>query len=339
MLSIRWRPSGGRGEYEYITKAQVLGKLISIEVPGLGAVMPTDVRFRIKDGKPRLRRDNPSDRSVLNVPPLVAAIAGLPEPRREDKGVGVQYPLDDKSYVIDELLCEIVSEEPEAITLKPVLFKPRNSTDYIDVEARIDQLLDAVTSNDRAREWRDTVVTSINNTAILQAAASGVHAELPYYGLSALGTSLPFDPTESSADQADEIIENYVGSEGKVRIRIHRHKERDRKLVRLSKKKFKLVYGSLFCECCGIDFGAMYPILGADFMEAHHRVPLSTLEENNATLIDDLAMLCANCHRMVHRTETCSILEVQQLIAASNSYINRANIEHLNAVRAEAGAA
>lgn len=301
--------------------------------------MPTDVRFRIKDGKPRLRRDVPNDRSVLNVPPLVAAIAGLPEPRREDKGVGVQYPLGDKTYVIDEVLCEVVGEDQDAITLKPVLFKPRNSTDYIDVEARIEQLLEAASSNDRARKWRDTVAASINNAATLQAAASSVHVELPYYGLSSAEASVAFDPSETSADQADEIIENYVGTEGKVRIRIHRHKERDRKLVRLAKKKFKLVYGSLFCECCGIDFAAMYPILGADFMEAHHRVPLSKLEEDTATSIDDLAMLCANCHRMVHRTVTCSVSEVQHLIAVSNSYINQANIALLHAVRMEDGAA
>jgi predicted HNH restriction endonuclease len=47
-------------------------------------------------------------------------------------------------------------------------------------------------------------------------------------------------------------------------------------------------------------------------MEAHHTQPLAEIEEDDASLsIDDLALLCANCHRMLHRHKPW--LTVEQL--------------------------
>ena len=42
--------------------------------------------------------------------------------------------------------------------------------------------------------------------------------------------------------------------------------------------------------------------IGNGYIEAHHLIkPISIMREGDATRIEDLAMLCANCHRMVHR--------------------------------------
>ena len=45
------------------------------------------------------------------------------------------------------------------------------------------------------------------------------------------------------------------------------------------------------------------PAIGADFIEAHHLVPLSHIKpgEERAYVADDFAVLCSNCHRMIHR--------------------------------------
>ncbi|MEI2796162.1 HNH endonuclease [Pseudoxanthomonas sp. F11] len=324
MLSIRWRPSGGRGEYEYIAKnLNVLGKRIDIVVPGIESIIATDVSFRIKDGKPRLRREKPNDRSLLNVPPLVAAIAALPTPRREDQEGKVSFPLSDKSYVVDEVLFEVVHQDETRIVAKPVLLKPRNSDSYIDIEARVEDML-AHAGHPAVDRWIGSIGAGVNSAEVLVEAATQLHEALPY--LDSETAPETFDPESAAADSADQIIEEYVGTEGKVKIRIHRHKERDAKLVKLAKKKFRLTYGKLFCECCGIDFEDTYGPLGSEFMEAHHRVPLSTIEENVATTVDDLAMLCANCHRMVHRLKSCSIEDLRQILKDRGRISHQANL-------------
>jgi predicted HNH restriction endonuclease len=56
------------------------------------------------------------------------------------------------------------------------------------------------------------------------------------------------------------------------------------------------------CRVCGFSFGASYGALGDGFAEVHHLAPLGTL--TGSVLVDpeaDVVVLCANCHRMVHR--------------------------------------
>ena len=60
--------------------------------------------------------------------------------------------------------------------------------------------------------------------------------------------------------------------------------------------------GDLRCACCGFDFYSTYGDVGKGFIEAHHTKPISELHENGEkTKIEDLALVCANCHRMLHR--------------------------------------
>lgn len=64
------------------------------------------------------------------------------------------------------------------------------------------------------------------------------------------------------------------------------------------------------CMGCRFDFAAAYGPAGAGYIEVHHVVPLAdhgTRETDPAT---DLIVLCANCHRIVHRKRgVCPSLE------------------------------
>ncbi len=56
------------------------------------------------------------------------------------------------------------------------------------------------------------------------------------------------------------------------------------------------------CSVCGFSFAEVYGPLGEGFAEVHHLTPLANLTER--VLVDpvkDAVVLCANCHRMVHR--------------------------------------
>ncbi|NRR90831.1 HNH endonuclease [Winogradskyella undariae] len=70
----------------------------------------------------------------------------------------------------------------------------------------------------------------------------------------------------------------------------------------------------LECVACGFNFQDFYGDWGKGFIEVHHIQPLSEnkgieIETNPKT---DLAVLCANCHRMVHRKKNIT-LSVQEL--------------------------
>lgn len=90
-------------------------------------------------------------------------------------------------------------------------------------------------------------------------------------------------------------------SEGERRLRSHYVRERSGKLRENKLEKFLKVHGKYFCEICGEAAGTRYPpTLDAKLYEVHHRKPLALADKPVRTTLDDLALLCANCHRSVH---------------------------------------
>lgn len=75
-------------------------------------------------------------------------------------------------------------------------------------------------------------------------------------------------------------------------------------------------YLGLNCQVCGFNFSSTYGDIGKDYIEVHHLKPLYTLDTPKT--IDpqkDLAVLCANCHKMIHRkiSDRNTILSVEEL--------------------------
>lgn len=91
--------------------------------------------------------------------------------------------------------------------------------------------------------------------------------------------------------------------EGKLLTRAHKMRERDQGLAKKKKAQVFENTGKLECEVCGFDFSAKYGELGEGFAECHHTKPLSTLKPGEKTKLSDLAVVCANCHRMLHRAK------------------------------------
>lgn len=89
--------------------------------------------------------------------------------------------------------------------------------------------------------------------------------------------------------------------EGKLLLKQHLQRERNHKLIRNAKKKFLDNNGRLYCEICGFDFSEKYGELGTNYIEAHHVIPVSTMSEGEKTKIEDIVMVCSNCHSMIHR--------------------------------------
>jgi 5-methylcytosine-specific restriction protein A len=108
-------------------------------------------------------------------------------------------------------------------------------------------------------------------------------------------------------------------AEGKVLFRAHRSRERNRTLVHRAKRLALMKTGRLACQVCGFDFGQRYGQLGNGFIECHHIVPISTISPNSKTKVADLALLCSNCHWMVHRRRPwLSMDEMRTLLLQSS---------------------
>ena len=324
-LQIKWRPSGGRGEYEYITAAEVEGRALHLLVPVLGSVIVTDVRFRVLDGKPRLRRDDPNDRSVLNVPPLVACMCALPVPRRSLTAEIDPHVFNPDSFVVDTVDCFIKDRSKDRVLLEPISLLPRgmDSSHEIDVAGRVAALVALESGSLPVKELLAHLRSGASEASLGDLATDAFDDVGPP---TEFGISRGDEPgAEGEADDTDPALD-YLGKEGKAKLSLHRRKERDRKLVRVAKLSFKLRYGKLFCECCGMSFEEFYGPLGAEFIEAHHRIPLNALEEETVVAPSDLAMLCANCHRMIHRGKGSDVASFAELVATLESVVSAANL-------------
>jgi hypothetical protein len=90
--------------------------------------------------------------------------------------------------------------------------------------------------------------------------------------------------------------------EGKLKEHLHRSRERNPELIRLAKQLALSRDGCLRCACCAFNFEQVYGPLGRGFIEGHHTKPVSTLHiDGELTKVEDIALVCSNCHRMLHR--------------------------------------
>jgi 5-methylcytosine-specific restriction protein A len=89
--------------------------------------------------------------------------------------------------------------------------------------------------------------------------------------------------------------------EGLLLSRHHAVREKNRAAVSAKIDVVMGETGRLACEVCGFDFFAFYGELGRGFSECHHTIPLADAIFQRKTLLTDLAIVCANCHRMLHR--------------------------------------
>jgi predicted HNH restriction endonuclease len=113
-----------------------------------------------------------------------------------------------------------------------------------------------------------------------------------------------FDALWSLAQSKNGLYESIEEIEfpegGRIEV-THKTRERNPMVVTLAKRNFKRLHGKLFCQVCGFDFFQVYGNVGIDFIEGHHTVPLSNLDKTTKTKPEDIALVCSNCHRMLHK--------------------------------------
>lgn len=116
------------------------------------------------------------------------------------------------------------------------------------------------------------------------------------------------EPTQETED--DFRAEELVGMEGEVLRRLVVHRKRERELRERKIGDALLRNGRLVCEVpgCGFDFARVYGEIGAGYAQVHHLRPLAQSADARETHLSDLAIVCANCHSMIHRGGECRSL-------------------------------
>ena len=106
---------------------------------------------------------------------------------------------------------------------------------------------------------------------------------------------------ETATDQFDSGQSDKANTvEEQKRYRRHRRIERNTKAAAQAKR-----FLGVTCQVCNFNYKKTYGELGESYIEAHHLIPLASLPEGQVVSMDlqkDFAVLCANCHRMVHQS-------------------------------------
>lgn len=97
---------------------------------------------------------------------------------------------------------------------------------------------------------------------------------------------------ESKTRKENKEIEVEEGKRYKSEIKF---RSRNRALVEAKKTN-----SDYRCEVCGMAFKEVYGKIGDGYIIAHHKNPIGNIEKTATTTLDDIALVCANCHAMLH---------------------------------------
>jgi 5-methylcytosine-specific restriction protein A len=109
-------------------------------------------------------------------------------------------------------------------------------------------------------------------------------------------------PVVPFAETVDSEVASFPEGASRRMFRNHRYRERRARLAKLDEVRSKNG-GRLICEVpnCDFDFFDRYGAIGEGYAQVHHLEPLSAAPPSGrAVKLDQLAVVCANCHAMVH---------------------------------------
>lgn len=125
---------------------------------------------------------------------------------------------------------------------------------------------------------------------------------------------------QSRTDQEAYPDVDATAVEGERRLVEHLRVERSAALAKAKKATVLSRTGQLACEVCDFDFGEHYGAVAKGFCEVHHRRPLSKRRGRSETSLEDLAIVCSNCHRVLHLSScTLSVEELRSELLKSRS--------------------
>lgn len=185
------------------------------------------------------------------------------------------------------------------------------SNSYIHQKNKIDYYL--IEAN-----FADAHLIPVNDRTLLipRAVKGGIGQSNVWYAQAPEARSLvssvqKYIESNTFLDGFPDVDEDTIGKEGNPRFKTHLIRERNIKIVKEKKKIIFAQTGKLECEVCAFNFENTYGVIGNDFCEVHHLIPLHQADGLIETKLEDLAIVCSNCHRMLHKSNP--LLELAEL--------------------------
>jgi predicted HNH restriction endonuclease len=170
------------------------------------------------------------------------------------------------------------------------------------------------------QKHRDEVFKGVNSTTIKDAANEAIRVQSEIFGMTNAGSAEKIE--ELSKLPPSDLEASLQGKEGRLLTRLHSYKERDRKFSQQTKQYYKSKNGGkLICDGCGVDPNTRYGASGERCVEAHHKVPIEELQPDSITTVEEMAILCANCHRIVHSKKPCLTVDELRALLRQNGQL------------------
>lgn len=271
------------------------------------------------------------------------AVAALPEPARSLKHP-LSFPLENKKFVIDQMDFDIVDDNELSVVLAPIRVSILNSNFQVQLEDRFRPISEDIQNLERIRIESTELASAVeahmeqinrctNSIGLRISADKLIHVKADLFGQTNAGSAYKL-VTESAKPAV--IAEESAGYEGKLLVRMHVYKERDRGLVKRAKDYYRNLHGGkLMCEACGTIPVKVYGDAGERSIEAHHKIPIEELQPDSETRTSDLAMVCSNCHRVIHSKTPCLTVEEVRHLIDQNSDGNNVGAEPSTANKAQ----
>ena len=197
-----------------------------------------------------------------------------------------------------------------------------NALENLGGEAHLSEIYDYIQSQTKKvlpTNWKATIRGTLEKFSSDSKIFNG--EEDLYYSAFGLGSGVwglrNFIPTLKSMDITQDDLSF---SEGRERLKKHIVRERNHQVITLAKQKSLEKNGTLCCEVCGFDFEKQYGTIGKNFIEGHHIKPISQMVPGEKTKVEDIVLLCSNCHSMIHRKKPwLTKSQLQELLNTSTS--------------------
>jgi hypothetical protein len=133
-----------------------------------------------------------------------------------------------------------------------------------------------------------------------------------------LGVDVQFTKKETDLKVELKLDTSNIYKEGKlILLQNHLKRGRDPQVIKDAKLSFIKKHGHLYCEICGFDFEKIYGKLGENVIDGHHINCVSDMSvDGDETHIEDIIMVCPNCHRIIHNNIEIELSVLKEMISA-----------------------
>lgn len=228
---------------------------------------------------------------------------------------------DDKKYdLIAEYLKQYASENIVLLNTKKQKYVSEiiEALNYYGGEASLNDIYDFIQSKFGFDLPDDVMKSSIRKAIYNHSSDADLYEGKNdlFYSIKGKGYGIWGNRTYTPNENAVELTEDDASfPEGKQFLRKHIIRERNPKVIREAKKRYKQKNKKISCQICNFNFEEAYGTIGEDYIEGHHIKPISDIDGENLTCIEDIALLCSNCHKMIHRKRPwLSMEELKTLI-------------------------